>query len=385
MTFATLIIFFLLLGILILAHEFGHFIVAIRSGIKAEEFGFGFPPRLLGVVRDSGTGKRRFLFGDAEVKSDHTIYSLNWIPFGGFVRMKGEDANALVEPDSFASKSAGIRIAVLAAGVTMNMLLAWLIISSLYAAGFPQPISEENRSIAKDISVQIFSVAKDSPAESMGIRPGDKLLSVEDVPVSGLNEAKGMIDSRLGKETTLSVDRGGNILSLSGVPRENAPEGEGALGISFAETGTVRYPWYEAPVRGAVATWDSTVSILGALADIVKALVVGRQAGVGVTGPIGIVYATKQMSELGIVYLLQFAAILSINLAIVNILPLPALDGGRILFVLIEKIKGTPVREIVEQRVHQVGFFLLLILMAVITVRDFSQFHILEKLGRLFL
>ena len=102
------------------------------------------------------------------------------------------------------------------------------------------------------------------------------------------------------------------------------------------------------------------------------------------TGPIGIVYATKQMSDLGVTYLLQFAAILSINLAIFNILPLPALDGGRIFFVIIERIKGTPVREIIEQRVHQVGFFLLLLLMAVVTMRDFSQFHILEKISTLF-
>ena len=185
MTFATFLVFFLLLGALILAHEFGHFIVAVKNGIKAEEFGFGFPPRLLGIVADDATGKRRFIFGDADVSSTHTIYSLNWIPFGGFVRMKGEDSNALLESDSFASKSAGVRIVVLAAGVTMNCLLAWVLISSLYFAGFPQPISDENRALAKDISVQIFSVAKGSPAESMGLLPGDRLVSMEGELVTG--------------------------------------------------------------------------------------------------------------------------------------------------------------------------------------------------------
>ncbi len=384
MTFTTFLIFFLLLGALILAHEFGHFIVAIRSGIKAEEFGFGFPPRLFGIVRDDRTGKHRIVFGDADVTSRHTIYSINWIPFGGFVRMKGEDSIALLEPDSFASKSAGTRIAVLSAGVIMNFLLAWVIISSLSVAGFTQPISSENRAIATDVSVQIFAVAKGSPAESMGLRAGDRLLFIETIPATGLDQAKQTIDARLGQETAISVLRGTETISLNGTPRMNAPVGEGALGISFAETGTIRYPWYEAPIRGAVGTWNVTVSICTALADMVKGLFLGQGGSIDVTGPIGIVYATKQMSDLGVTYLLQFAAILSINLAIFNILPLPALDGGRIFFVIIERIKGTPVREIIEQRVHQVGFFLLLLLMAVVTMRDFSQFHILEKISTLF-
>ncbi|NTW89325.1 MAG: RIP metalloprotease RseP [Candidatus Moranbacteria bacterium] len=384
MTFATFLIFFLLLGVLILAHELGHFIVAIRSGIKAEEFGFGFPPRLLGIVKDSKTGKRRILLGDTDVTSEHTIYSLNWIPFGGFVRMKGEDSNALLDSDSFASKSVGTRVAVLAAGVVMNFLLAWILISSLYAVGFPQPVTDENRSIASDVSVQIFSVAKGSPAEIMGLRPGDRILAVEGVTISGLAEAKRAIDARLGSDTKISVGRGGETLTLHGTPRQNAPANEGALGISFAETGSIRYAWYEAPFRGAQATWNVTASIFLTLAGMVKGLFMGHGAGIDVTGPVGIVYATKQMSELGIAYLIQFAAILSVNLAIFNILPIPALDGGRILFVIIEKFKGTPVREIIEQRFHQVGFFLLLLLMIFVTVRDFSQFRILEKIGNLF-
>ncbi|NTW30240.1 MAG: RIP metalloprotease RseP [Candidatus Moranbacteria bacterium] len=384
MTFMTFLIFFLLLGVLILAHELGHFIVAIRNGIKAEEFGFGFPPRLLGIVKDSKTGERRIFFGDEDVKSEHTIFSLNWIPFGGFVRMKGEDSNALLDPDSFASKSVGIRVAVLAAGVAMNFILAWVLISSLYAVGFPQPVTDGNRHLATDVAVQIFSVAKGSPAEVMGLIPGDRILAVEGMPVFGLSEAKRAIDARLGNDTSVTIGRGGETLALRGTPRQDAPANEGALGISFAETGSIRYPWYEAPIRGAQATWNATTSILIALVGMVRGLFLGHGAGIDVTGPVGIVYATKQMSELGIAYLIQFAAILSINLAIFNILPLPALDGGRILFVIIEKFKGTPVREAIEQRFHQVGFFLLLLLMVVVTVRDFSQFRILEKIGNLF-
>lgn len=383
MTLTTILIFFVLLGVLVLAHEFGHFIVAVRNGIKAEEFGFGFPPRLLGVVKDDLNGRRRIVFGDAEVVSKHTIYSINWIPFGGFVRMKGEDENALIEPDSFASKPAGVKVAVLAAGVVMNVLLAWLLTTWLFFSGVPQPVSDGNRADATDISVQILSVDKGSPAEQMGIRPGDRLLSVEGAVVNGTDQAKALVDANLGREIAITIERGGQSRTLRGTPRLDAPQGEGALGIGFAETGTVRYSWFEAPIRGAQATWDVTVSVMEALVGMVVGLFSGRQA-VDVTGPVGIIYATKQMSELGLTYLIQFAAILSINLAIFNILPLPALDGGRILFVIIGKVKGAPVREIIEQRTHQVGFILLLLLMAFVTMRDFSNFHIFEKIGGLF-
>ncbi|HWQ60117.1 MAG TPA: RIP metalloprotease RseP [Candidatus Fimivivens sp.] len=383
MSLTTIIIFFILLGILVLAHEFGHFFVAVRNGIKAEEFGFGFPPRFLGIVKDGKTGKRHIVLGDDDISSDHTIYSLNWIPFGGFVRMKGEDENALVEPDSFASKSALIKVAVLAAGVSMNVLLAWMLMSWLFFSGVPQPIPEGDRSDVKDISVQIYSVDKGSPAESMGIRPGDKMIAIEGVAVSGTEEAQALVSANLGKEIAIIIERAGRSSTLRGTPRLDAPQGEGALGISFAETGTVRYPWYAALVRGAQATWGIAVSVISALVGMVAGLFSGHQA-VDVTGPVGIIYATKQMSELGLTYLIQFAAILSINLAIFNILPLPALDGGRILFVIIGKLKGTPVREIIEQRTHQIGFILLLLLMIVVTARDFSNFHILDKIVILF-
>jgi len=383
MTILTFLIFFLLLGILILAHEFGHYIVAVRNGIKAEEFGFGFPPRLLGVVRDDETGKRKLFFGDADVKSSHTIWSVNWIPFGGFVRMKGEDDNGSSDSDSFASKSVGTRIAVLSAGVVMNILLAWILISFLYFSGLPQSVTEENRNIVEDISVQILSVAADSPAEAMGLRPGDGILSIDGVSIADLDAVKRIIDDRLGTEIAVVVSRGGSEVSLLGTPRVEPTENEGALGISFAETGMVRYPWYEAPFRGLLTTWSVTLSVLSALVALLGGLFSGAGGG-DVMGPIGIVYVTRWMSELGTVYLLQFAATLSINLAIFNILPIPALDGGRILFVLIEKIKGVPVRETIEQRFHQVGFFLLLVLLLFVTVRDFSNFHIIEKIMGLF-
>ena len=384
MSFLTILLFLLLLGVLVFVHEMGHFLTAVRNGIKAEEFGFGFPPRLVGVVKDDQTGKWKVIWGGNHVHGKNTVYSFNWIPFGGFVRIKGEDQNATVEPDSFAGKPAWTRIKVLGAGVFMNFVLAWVLLSTVLLLGFPQPVTEENRDRAGKVDIQILSVAKGSPAESMGIKPGDRVLAVDGVAMTDLKQVQDAIRAKRGMQVSLELDRFGKEMVLSGVPRSEAPEKEGALGISFAETAVIRYSWYEAPIRGAQATYHTTGAILSALGGIVKHLFVGEKESVDVAGPVGIVVMTKQMSDLGLPYLLQFAAILSINLGIFNILPFPGLDGGRILFILIEKLKGSPVKEAVEQWSHTIGFLLLLLLMVLVTIKDVSQFGILEKIGRIF-
>jgi regulator of sigma E protease len=384
MSFLTILLFLLLLGLLVFVHELGHYLTAVRNGIKADEFGFGFPPRLAGMYKDKETGKWKFVSGNADIHPDTTIFSFNWIPFGGFVRIRGEDQNATLEPGSFAGKPAWTRIKVLGAGVFMNFVLAWVLISIVLMLGFPQPVTDENRAKAGKADIQILGVAKGSPAEAMGIRPGDRVLSVEGRTVATLEEAKAAIDEKRGSEIAVGIDRFGEPLVLHGTPRKETPENEGALGVSFAETAVISYPWYEAPIRGAQATYDTTMAILSALGGIVKNIFVGEKAGVDVAGPVGIVVMTKQMSDLGIPYLLQFAAILSINLGIFNILPFPGLDGGRILFILIEKLKGSPVKETVEQWSHTVGFLLLLLLMVLVTIKDVSQFKLLEKIGNLF-
>ena len=385
MSILTIILFLLLLGVLIFVHELGHFLTAIRNGIKAEEFGFGFPPRMLGIAKDKSDGRWRLVFGSRDIESDGTVYSINWIPLGGFVRMKGEDESTLMEPDSFAAKSAWVRLKVLAAGVIMNVLLAWVLISSLYVMGVPQAVTEETRADAEEVFVQVLGIAEGSPADGMGLRPGDRIETINGAAVPHSNGLVERIGEYAGTRVTLGVLRGEEALSLSGVPRSEFPEGEGALGISFAEVGVFSYPWYQAPFLGAQATWYATGTIFSALGAILSNLFLGSgSGGADLTGPVGIVYLTKQMSELGMAYLLQFAAILSINLAIFNILPFPGLDGGRILFVLIERMKGSPVREVIEQRFHQIGFLLLLILMLAVTLRDVVKFEVLEKIGNLF-
>lgn len=383
MSFLIIIVFILLLSLLVFVHELGHFVVAVRNGIKAEEFGFGFPPRAIGVVKNDATGKWDVVRGNIDIDTKNTIYSLNWIPFGGFVRMKGEDG---VEPgpDSFASKSAWVRIKVLAAGVFMNFVLAWVLISTVLFIGFPQAVDQDNRPNAENVRVQILAVGKDTPAESMGLKPGDIIVALDGVRMLALDGTREAILSKRGSSIAMTISRSGKEMILSGIPRTEYPEDQGSLGISFAETAMVSYSWYQAPVEGLKATYNTTLAILDALGGMVKNLFVGRGAGVEMTGPVGIVYLTKQMSDLGIAYLLQFAALLSINLGIFNILPIPALDGGRIFFILIEKLKGSPVSQRIEGGFHQVGFILLLLLMAWVTVKDVSQFKLLEKLGNLF-
>lgn len=379
----TILIFIILLGLLVFVHELGHFLTAIRNGIRVDEFGFGFPPRLFGVVKDEN-GKFKIVWGSKEMPSGKTVYSINWIPLGGFVKIAGEDGHDVSDPNSFASKSAWVRIKVLGAGVFMNFLFAWFLIAIVLMLGMPQPIEPSERGKYENARIQVLSIGKGTPAETMGLTPGDALIAINGEKVTSLELVSQAISSNKGKTITVDVDRFGKALSLSGTPRTEYPANEGALGISFSETAVVSYPWYEAIYRGAITTYNITMAIFEAFGKMIASLFGAEKTQLDVTGPVGIVYLTKQMSDLGLAYLLQFAALLSINLGIINILPIPALDGGRILFILIEKLKGSPVSRRIEGMIHQVGFILLLLLMLLVTIRDFSQFQILEKLTRIF-
>lgn len=382
----TILIFIIILGLLVFVHEFGHFIVARRNGIKADEFGFGFPPRFVGVVKNDTTGKYDIIWGNRDIASPHTIYSFNWIPLGGFVKIKGEEGGQTTDTDSFANKPAWTRIKVLGAGVAMNFLLAWVLISLVYILGLPQPISPDQRGKYPDQKVQILEVKPGTPAADMHLRPLDEIISIDGKTVVTTEEVTSAIAAKKGQEFSLVIKRGESVMTLQGVPRTEYPKNEGALGISLSETALMRYPWYEAIIEGGKTTVKVTETIFVYLGKMLASLVGGAEkVALDVTGPVGIVYLTKQMTEMGFSYLLWFAALLSINLGIFNILPIPALDGGRIFFILIEKIKGKPVSHFIENRIHQVGFMLLLFLMLLVTIRDFSQFQILDKLKGLFI
>ncbi len=380
----TILIFVIILGLLVFVHELGHFLTAKRNGIRVDEFGFGFPPRLFGFVKDEASGKYRIVWGSKDMPSGQTVYSLNWIPLGGFVKIAGEDGHDTSDPQSFASKSAWTRIKVLAAGVFMNFLFAWFLISIDFMLGLPQPIEQSEHGKYPNAKIQILDITKGSPAEVMGLKMGDEIVAINGKEMTALDQVSGEISTHKGEVITVSIDRFGEKLTLSGTPRKESPANQGALGISFSETAVVSYPWYEAIYRGATTTYSITMAIFEAFGKMIASLFGAEKTPLDVTGPVGIVYLTKQMSDLGLPYLLQFAALLSINLGIINILPIPALDGGRILFILIEKLKGSPVSHRVEGMIHQIGFILLLLLMLFVTVRDFAQFQILEKISRIF-
>ncbi|OGI16295.1 MAG: RIP metalloprotease RseP [Candidatus Moranbacteria bacterium RBG_19FT_COMBO_42_6] len=431
----TIIVFILILGLLIFVHELGHFLIARRNGVRAEEFGFGFPPRILGIqfmkgsehqekmeleslqiekigIKNAGeeiiketitekihkvneivpVKKWRIIWGsqdgddENEKKDLHeahekdfkggTIYSLNWIPLGGFVKIKGENGDVKGE-DSFASKGAWVRTKVLAAGVIMNFVLAWILITFVLIIGAPEAIDSASRNFP-DSKIQISEIIPESPASVMGLQLGDEILKGQraetpdgkNITFTGLKDVQDYISSSKGTEISLKIKRGNQILNLKGVPRLDFPEGQGPLGISMVETAIVRYPWYQAIWKGLMNVFDLTLAMITGLFVLLKNIFMGQRVGVDVAGPVGIAVLTKQVTALGLAYILQFAAILSINLGIINAFPFPALDGGRILFIAIEKIKGRPVSQKTEQFFHSLGFLLLIILMVYITFRD---------------
>lgn len=375
----TIIIFILILGLLVLVHELGHFVVARRNGITAHEFGFGFPPRLFGVYKD-GKKRWRFVWGSKHIETKNTIYSMNWFPIGGFVKIKGEDGSGQDQPDSFAGKSAWVRVKVLLAGVAMNFVLAWVLLSAGFMIGSYEDVSGGNVSDSKII---INMVSKGSPAEAMGLRMGDEIVSGSkgpEIAFKTVKDVQDFIGSNKGEEIVLEIRRGGEIQELKGIPRSETPDGQGLLGIGLAEVAVVKHPFFESLYLGVVEI--KNIFILMALT--IKELIFGKTEGVDVTGIIGIAVYTGQIIPLGVVQILRFIAILSLNLGIINAFPFPALDGGRVLFVLIEKIKGSPVSERVEQAFHTAGFMLLILLMVVVTFKDIIRFEILDKVKGIF-
>lgn len=357
----TAVIFIIVIGVLVLVHEFGHFVFAKRAGMKVEEFGFGFPPRMIGF------------------KKGGTIYSINWIPFGGFVKIVGEDGDTR-GPGSFASATFTQRMLVILAGVVMNFLLAAVLLMIVNSFGLRIGLAEDNPGSARDLKVQIVSISPNSPAATAGLQPLDTIRGyVEGGKVTPIESSKGVqeaVASHLGKPLTLQIEQGSTVVEKTVTPRANPPQGEGALGVSLALTGEVTYPWYEAIWRGISDAAFLTMATVKGYYSLLKTLVVHGTLIADVSGPIGIASLTGQAARVGFNYLLQFVAMISINLAVLNIIPFPALDGGRAVLLIIEKIKRSPVHKNVEMAINAVGFYLLIALMLYVTYKDISKFFI---------
>ncbi len=329
--------------------------------MRVDEFGFGFPPRMIGFKRGE------------------TIYSINWIPFGGFVKILGEDGDTR-GPRSFAAATFGQRFLVIVAGVIMNFLLAALLLMIVNSFGLRIGLTDGDTGNARNIKVQVVSVSQNSPAETAGLQPLDAIQGyVEGGHVVGISTTKELQDavvSHAGQPLMLEIGRGGSVLEKTITPRVHPPEGEGALGISLALTGEVTYPWYEAIWRGISDAAFLTIATIKGYYSLLKTLFIHGKLIADVSGPIGIAGLTGQAARVGFNYLLQFVAMISINLAVLNIIPFPALDGGRALLLIIEKIKGSPVHKNVEGILNMVGFYLLIALMLYVTYKDLTKFFV---------
>lgn len=357
----TAIIFIVVIGILVFVHEFGHFISAKRAGMKVEEFGFGFPPRIWGV------------------KKGETVYSINWIPFGGFVKILGEEGEHREDPKSFSAKPIGRRLTVVVAGVVMNFLLAVFLLMLGNFLGLRIGLVDDKIALGtKNIEVQVVEVSQGSPADKAGIKLLDQIegFKVGDSPkyVSTITEVQDFIRQNAGQPIKVLIKRGNDSLEKDLTPRLNPPAGQGALGVSLALTGVVSYPWYESVWRGA---YDASILLINTVIGywlLLKTLFLRGKLAADVSGPIGIATLTGQAARIGFNYLMQFVAMISINLAVLNIIPFPALDGGRALMLFIEKIKGSPVNRRVEGMLNTVGFSLLIALMIYVTIKDVVKF-----------
>lgn len=357
--FWTILLFLVVLSLLVFVHEFGHFIVAKKSGMKVEEFGFGFPPRAFVIRRGE------------------TDYSINWIPLGGFVKIKGESGQFRSETDSFSSKPAWKRFLVLIAGVAMNLVLAAALLSVGFMMGLPTSIDGELPAGAqvRDASMRVVTVAEDSPAADAGIVSGDTLVSMDSRTFDSAESARDYIRETGDDGVEVVVKKeDGTFVTSTLVSEDLANVDVHGVGLGLVNTGLVSFPAHLAVLHGVATTGTFTAEVVRSFWDLLKNLVVNQTVSVDLSGPVGIAVMTGEAADLGVVYLLQFAALLSINLAVVNVLPFPALDGGRILFLAIEVVRRKAVDQNVEAIVHNLGFALLMALVLLVTYRDFVKF-----------
>lgn len=355
MLILSILIFVLILGFLVFIHELGHFLAAKYFGIKVKEFGLGLPPRVWGIKRGE------------------TIYSLNWIPVGGFVSIEGEDDQTKVKRGSFGSVNRFKRAIVLVAGVAMNFLLAVVIFSFVFASGVDVPTGQ----------ALLTGVTAGSPAELSGLKSGDVIISIGGDKLNSVAELQSKIRSGAGQPLDIKVLRNQTELTFQVTPRVNPPAGQGALGVSLAPaTETKSYSWYLAPVEGTKFALSQMGQILSFLGNAIVSLPKGdSKVGEQVSGPVGIAYITYRIVQIDPGYLLEMTALISLSLALMNVLPLPALDGGRLAFVLLSALFRRDFYPKLEKYIHQFGLLFFLLLFVLITYNDLARIVTATSLG----
>ncbi len=367
--------FLVVIVVLILVHEIGHFIVAKLSGMRVDEFGIGYPPKALTIA-----------------KVGETEYTLNWLPFGGFVRIYGEDGikdDPAPEPARvFTAKPRILQALVLIAGVTMNIILAYVLITTSMVMGSQQVVTYGQEQGAKDLTLAFANVLPGGPAAQAGVLPGDEIKSATimdrglAINYAGTNPAAFVTLTGTDADLApmiLSIERNGKMLTIQVTPKTGiiaASPNQPAIGVQVVEAGIVKIPLKDAISQGAIETWGATKETAIGLFNFFKGIVTLKANLSQVSGPIGIAGVVGQAYANGLSALLSLAALISINLAIINLLPIPALDGGRLLFVIIEAVIRRPLNPKIAERVNMVGFMLLILLMVVVSGHDiFKLFH----------
>ena len=360
----SILIFIAVIVVLIVVHEFGHFIAAKLSGMRVDEFGLGFPPRAMILA-----------------KKGETLYTLNWLPFGGFVKIYGEDASLdkLEMPNSFSSKTRLAQALVLVAGVAMNMLFAYALITGALIAGTPRALSDSEVATAKNVELAVANVLPGSPAAQAGLLQGDIILSAEDghniLPQTTPSAfTKFVSEGGSNKTITLFVRHSdGKEALLFARPVEGliaSDPSRPAIGVEVATIGVVPLSLGSAIIEGISLTWGATVLTAQGLWHFFYGIFTLSADLSQVAGPVGIAGIVGSSSSQGIGYLLSIMAIISINLALIYLIPIPALDGGRLLFVIIESVIRRPIKQSIAHAVNAVGFIFLILLMLVVTAND---------------
>lgn len=350
-----------LVGLLAL-HEFGHFVLAKKFGVEVEEFGIGYPPRIFGK------------------KIGQTVYSLNLLPFGAFVKIYGEEGGKM-EERSFKSKPIWQRTLIVLGGVVTFWIVAVLLFTFVAGNwGLPVAVEDEANASLVDPKVQIVQVMPDSPAEKAGIKIGDIIKKVEsqgvELETDKVKEIAQFTDFHRGKRVVVTLQREKEILETSLVPRISPPENEGPMGVGLTRTALKLYSWTKAPIEAILLTGRITLAVPRILGNVLLKSFRGQEipGEIEARGPIGIGQLMAQAANQGINYFLYFVAIISIHVAIFNILPIPPADGGRLLFLGVEKIKGEAIDPKLEKNINAFFFTLLLIIMVFVTIKDIARF-----------
>jgi len=356
-----ILIFIIVIVALIVVHEFGHFVAAKLSGMRVDEFGLGYPPRAMTIA-----------------KMGETEYTLNWLPFGGFVKIYGEDGDG-GDPRAFSKRPRMLQAIVLVAGITMNLLLAYVLITGALVMGTPRALAPDEIVGAQNTQLMVASVLPGSPAARAGLLPGDSILSAEDghYLFSGVDPAtftKFVADGGGNTTVALTVKHAdGNEETIFTRPETgiiSADPSRAVLGVEVATVGVVPLSFLAAVAEGASLTWSATkLTAIGLWHFFYSIFTLSADLS-QVAGPVGIADVVGSASAQGFGDLLSIMAIISINLALINLIPIPALDGGRLLFVIIESVIRRPIKASVAQALNGIGFLFLILLMLVVTAHD---------------